>query len=57
MKLVRYGKSGQEKPGLIDDEGNLRDLSRKVGDISGEFFIRQVAEDATGIECKKVEKG
>ncbi|MEM7068888.1 MAG: fumarylacetoacetate hydrolase family protein [Pseudomonadota bacterium] len=33
MKLVRYGKSGQEKPGLIDAVGNLRDLSGHVEDI------------------------
>ena len=36
MKLVRYGPPGKEKPGLIDDEGRLRDLSRKVKDITGE---------------------
>ena len=33
MKLVRYGPPGREKPGLIDAEGKLRDLSRKVKDI------------------------
>jgi len=33
MKLVRYGPPGREKPGLIDHEGKLRDLSRKVKDI------------------------
>jgi 2-keto-4-pentenoate hydratase/2-oxohepta-3-ene-1,7-dioic acid hydratase in catechol pathway len=33
MKLVRYGPPGKEKPGLIDHEGKLRDLSRKVKDI------------------------
>src|SRR5574343_763817 len=33
MKLVRYGKPGQEKPGLIDDQGLLRDLSALVPDI------------------------
>jgi 2-keto-4-pentenoate hydratase/2-oxohepta-3-ene-1,7-dioic acid hydratase in catechol pathway len=33
MKLVRYGPAGKEKPGLIDAEGVLRDLSRKVKDI------------------------
>ena len=33
MKLVRYGKPGQEKPGLIDAEGRLRDLSAAVSDI------------------------
>jgi len=35
MKLVRYGPPGREKPGLIDAEGTLRDLSRKVADIDG----------------------
>ena len=33
MKLVRYGKPGQEKPGLIDSAGQLRDLSSLVSDI------------------------
>jgi len=34
MKLVRYGRAGAEKPGLIDSEGKLRDLSRVVNDIA-----------------------
>ncbi|MBK1622142.1 fumarylacetoacetate hydrolase family protein [Afifella marina] len=38
MKLVRYGPAGQEKPGLIDDEGALRDLSGEVDDIAGEVI-------------------
>ena len=33
MKLVRYGPAGNEKPGLLDADGVLRDLSRKVKDI------------------------
>jgi 2-keto-4-pentenoate hydratase/2-oxohepta-3-ene-1,7-dioic acid hydratase in catechol pathway len=33
VKLVRYGKSGQEKPGLVDKEGKLRDLSGHIKDI------------------------
>jgi 2,4-diketo-3-deoxy-L-fuconate hydrolase len=33
MKLVRYGNPGKEKPGLIDAEGKLRDLSAVVKDI------------------------
>jgi 2-keto-4-pentenoate hydratase/2-oxohepta-3-ene-1,7-dioic acid hydratase in catechol pathway len=33
MKLVRYGKPGSEKPGLIDAEGKVRDLSGIVPDI------------------------
>jgi len=33
MKLCRYGKSGFEKPGVIDAEGRLRDLSKVIGNI------------------------
>ena len=33
MKLVRYGNPGKEKPGLIDDNGQLRDLSAVVKDL------------------------
>ena len=34
MKLVRYGRAGAEKPGLIDKDGTLRDLSRVVKDVT-----------------------
>ena len=36
MRLVRYGRPGKEKPGLIDDEGKLRDLSGVIADIGAE---------------------
>ena len=36
MKLLRYGPVGQEKPGILDAEGKLRDLTGKVDDIAGE---------------------
>ncbi|HVT49984.1 MAG TPA: fumarylacetoacetate hydrolase family protein [Dongiaceae bacterium] len=35
MKLVRYGAKGKEKPGLIDSNGKIRDLSKQVDDIGG----------------------
>ena len=35
MKLVRYGEAGAEKPGLIDADGRIRDLSAHVPDIAG----------------------
>ena len=35
MKLVRYGATGSEKPGLLDDTGQLRDLSGHIADITG----------------------
>ncbi|HEX7789091.1 MAG TPA: fumarylacetoacetate hydrolase family protein [Afipia sp.] len=38
MKLVRYGTTGQEKPGLLDRSGRIRDLSALVKDINGEVL-------------------
>jgi len=38
MKLVRFGNVGQEKPGLIDKDGKLRDLSQHVSDFNPAFF-------------------
>ena len=35
MKLVRYGAPGREKPGILDADGKIRDLSRVVTDIDG----------------------
>ncbi|MBS0581622.1 MAG: fumarylacetoacetate hydrolase family protein [Proteobacteria bacterium] len=36
MKLLRYGESGREKPGILDAGGAIRDLSGVVGDIAGD---------------------
>jgi 2-keto-4-pentenoate hydratase/2-oxohepta-3-ene-1,7-dioic acid hydratase in catechol pathway len=36
MKLVRFGAAGAEKPGIIDKDGNVRDISAHVPDFSGE---------------------
>ena len=35
MKLLRFGQKGQEKPGILDGAGNIRDLSAIVSDIDG----------------------
>ena len=47
MKLVRYGNRGEEKPGMIDDQGNIRDLSLHITDFNPQClnnpdFIRQL---------------
>jgi len=39
MKLVRYGKAGAEKPGLIDSDGTIRDLSAHVKDFAGDALL------------------
>ncbi|MBI2718429.1 MAG: fumarylacetoacetate hydrolase family protein [Rhizobiales bacterium] len=36
MKLLRYGAKGKEKPGLLDKDGRIRDLSGVIADIDGE---------------------
>lgn len=38
MKLLRYGEAGAEKPGLLAEDGTIRDLSAHVGDIAGEVL-------------------
>ena len=36
MKLLRFGEMGQEKPGILDSNGNIRDLSGHISDVNGE---------------------
>lgn len=38
MKLLRYGEAGAEKPGMMDADGNIRDLSAHVADITGNML-------------------
>ena len=38
MKLLRWGEPGEEAPGIIDEEGNIRDLSHHIHDIDSYFF-------------------
>jgi len=39
MKLLRYGPLGQEKPGVLDGQGRVRDLTGLVGDIGAEVLL------------------
>ena len=48
MKLLRWGPRGAEKPGVLDAEGRIRDLSAVVGDIDGRTLGR--LDTITGIE-------
>jgi 2-keto-4-pentenoate hydratase/2-oxohepta-3-ene-1,7-dioic acid hydratase in catechol pathway len=44
MKLVRFGAAGQEKPGLIDADGQIRDLSGLIPDITGATLSSQTLD-------------
>ena len=50
MKLVRYGNEGKEKPGLIDADGQLRDLSDHISDINGPALSKESLKTLGNIE-------
>ena len=50
MKLLRYGPIGQEKPGLLDRDGKIRDLSGVVGDIDGEALSPASLDRLRGLD-------
>lgn len=54
MKLVRFGAAGAEKPGLIDADGKIRDLSGVVADISGDVLSRAGRERLSALDPKSL---
>ena len=50
MKLLRYGPAGREKPGLVDRDGKIRDLSGTIGDIDGEALAPASLDRLRGID-------
>jgi 2-keto-4-pentenoate hydratase/2-oxohepta-3-ene-1,7-dioic acid hydratase in catechol pathway len=54
MKLVRYGPPGKEKPGLIDADGKLRDLSRKIKDIGPETLAPAKLKELAKLDVKRL---
>ena len=54
MKLVRYGPPHQEKPGVIDSEGRIRDLSRTVHDIAGESLSPMALASLKNLDLAKL---
>ncbi len=50
MKLVRFGAAGEEKPGLVDEAGNIRDLSAHVADINGAALAPANLEKLRGLD-------
>jgi len=54
MKLVRFGSAGKEKPGLIDADGKLRDLSKKVKDIDAAALAPASLKALAKLDTKKL---
>jgi 2-keto-4-pentenoate hydratase/2-oxohepta-3-ene-1,7-dioic acid hydratase in catechol pathway len=52
MKLLRYGEPGRERPGLVDETGQLRDLSGVVRDIGGDALLPQNLERLRALDPK-----
>jgi 2,4-diketo-3-deoxy-L-fuconate hydrolase len=50
MKLVRYGNPGEERPGLIDAAGTLRDLSGEIPDVIGATLSPTILADLAKLD-------
>lgn len=56
MKLLRYGPLGQEKPGILDAQGAIRDLSGVVGDINGATLQPEALAKLRGVDVNALPK-
>ena len=54
MKLVRYGQPGKEKPGLIDTDGKLRDLSGVIADVTPEHLSDKALAKLAKLKADKL---
>jgi 2-keto-4-pentenoate hydratase/2-oxohepta-3-ene-1,7-dioic acid hydratase in catechol pathway len=54
MKLLRWGEAGQERPGLLDRDGILRDLSGLVGDIAGDVLLPEGLDRLRALDAAKL---
>lgn len=50
MKLLRFGELGAEKPGLLDADGQIRDLSSRINDITGATLSPAALENIRGLD-------
>ncbi|MDQ7732022.1 fumarylacetoacetate hydrolase family protein [Halomonas sp. SpR1] len=51
MKLLRFGPRGHEKPGLLDANGVIRDLSAHINDLSGDSLDRRTLEGLAALDA------
>jgi 2-keto-4-pentenoate hydratase/2-oxohepta-3-ene-1,7-dioic acid hydratase in catechol pathway len=56
LKLVRYGEAGGEKPGLIDSDGNIRDLSGHIADVGGKHIDPKALKELAAVDPASLPK-
>ncbi|PVB60494.1 fumarylacetoacetate hydrolase family protein [Labrenzia sp. 011] len=54
MKLLRFGAPGQEKPGVLDADNRVRDLSAVVADIAGDALLPETIERLKGLDISSL---
>jgi len=54
MKLLRFGEVGNEKPGILDSEGNIRSLERVIYDLSGDVLTSSSLEKLKTVDPLKL---
>ncbi|AZO49447.1 MAG: FAA hydrolase family protein [Mesorhizobium sp.] len=54
MKLLRYGEVGSERPGLLDADGTIRDLSAHVADIGGTALHPESLDKLSKLDAKSL---
>ncbi|MGQ8774940.1 fumarylacetoacetate hydrolase family protein [Serratia sp. NA_112.1] len=56
MKLLRYGVPGQERPGILDTEGQIRDLSQHIADLSGDALLPATLDQLRALDINQLPK-
>jgi hypothetical protein len=56
MKLLRYGQPGQEKPGVLDADGEILDLSAMISDLDGAALLPAAIEKLRHSNLSKLPK-
>ena len=54
MKLLRFGEIGNEKPGILDTDGNIRDLSGHLTDINGDNLGEESLNKIRNLDSSKL---
>jgi 2-keto-4-pentenoate hydratase/2-oxohepta-3-ene-1,7-dioic acid hydratase in catechol pathway len=54
MRLLRFGPKGAEKPGLLDAEGRIRDLSDQIGDITPDVLAPDRLARLSGLDASRL---